>query len=51
MYTGAREKVQAGQCIGTAAIVVCPVCGHTAVGEPRERCPICGTPGDRFVRF
>jgi len=51
LYTEAREKVQAGQCIGTAPIVVCPVCGHTVMGEPPERCPVCGAQGSRYVRF
>lgn len=51
LYTEAREKVQAGQCIGTAPVMVCPVCGHTVMGEPPERCPICGAQGQRYVRF
>jgi len=29
---------------------VCPVCGHTHVGPPPEKCPVCGTPGTRFER-
>ncbi|MEW6545855.1 MAG: rubrerythrin family protein [Bacillota bacterium] len=51
LYLEARKKVEAGQCIGTAPIVVCPLCGHTAMGEPPDRCPICGARGDRYVRF
>ncbi len=27
---------------------VCPVCGHTHIGPPPEKCPVCGTPGKRF---
>jgi len=23
-------------------VFVCPVCGHTVVGEPLEKCPVCG---------
>lgn len=29
-------------------IWVCPVCGHTHIGMPPEKCPVCGTPGKRF---
>lgn len=29
---------------------VCPVCGNTVEGPPTERCPICGTPADKFVK-
>lgn len=29
-------------------IWICPVCGHTHIGPPPERCPVCNTPGDRF---
>jgi rubrerythrin len=29
---------------------VCPVCGHTHVGTPPEKCPVCGTPGSRFEK-
>ncbi len=31
---------------------VCPVCGYTHVGrEAPERCPVCGLPREKFVRF
>jgi rubrerythrin len=29
-------------------IWVCPVCGHTHLGPRPEKCPVCGTPGERF---
>jgi rubrerythrin len=29
---------------------VCPVCGNTVEGQSPEVCPICRTPGDRFLR-
>lgn len=29
---------------------VCPVCGHTEGREAPEKCPVCGTPGARFLR-
>ena len=32
-------------------IWVCPVCGSTHVGVRPEKCPVCGTPGERFERI
>jgi rubrerythrin len=31
-------------------IWVCPVCGSTHIGVRPEKCPVCGTPGERFER-
>jgi len=32
-------------------IWICPVCGSTHIGVRPERCPVCGTPGERFERI
>ena len=29
---------------------VCPVCGDTVEGKPPDKCPICNTPGSKFVK-
>jgi rubrerythrin len=29
-------------------IWICPVCGSTHIGVRPEKCPVCGTPGERF---
>jgi rubrerythrin len=34
----------------TIAYYLCPVCGNIENSVP-ERCPICGTPGDRFIEY
>jgi len=31
--------------------VICPVCGHTVADEAPEKCPVCGVPKDKYVRF
>lgn len=31
-------------------VYVCPVCGHTHIGLPPEKCPVCGTPGKRYEK-
>lgn len=51
MYTEARELVIAGNDIETAPVFVCPVCGHTAIGEAPDKCPVCGLPKDKYHQF
>ena len=29
---------------------VCPVCGNTVEGKAPDKCPICNTPGSKFIR-
>ena len=51
MYTGARESAVAGKDIKSAPVFVCPVCGHTVIGEAPDKCPICGVPKDKYREF
>ncbi len=30
---------------------VCPVCGNTVESKAPDSCPICGTPGSRFIKI
>ena len=33
-------------------IFICPVCGHTHLGdEAPDKCPICGCPKDKYIKF
>lgn len=51
MYKAAREAVAAGRDIEFKPIYICPVCGFTMEGEAPDKCPLCGTPKDKFVAF
>jgi rubrerythrin len=51
MYTQAKESVMAGKDIESAPVFVCPVCGHTVIGEAPDKCPICGAPKAKFQQF
>ena len=51
MYTEAKGSVATGQDIKAAAVYVCPVCGHTVIGEAPDKCPICGVPRDKYREF
>ena len=50
VHAGLYEKALAalGKEAEPVDYYVCPVCGHTVEGKPTEKCPICGTPADRF---
>jgi rubrerythrin len=48
LYTQALKAVQEGVDLAEAAIFVCPVCGHTEIGEAPDKCPVCGAPKARF---
>ena len=51
MYGEAKESVAAGKDIESAPVFVCPVCGHTAIGEAPDKCPVCGLPKDKYREF
>jgi rubrerythrin len=48
LYTEALKAVKEGKDLSEAQIFVCPVCGHTVIGEPPDKCPVCGAPKARF---
>lgn len=48
LYAEALHTLKEGTDLPVAPIYVCPVCGNTVVGTAPDRCPICGTPKERF---
>jgi len=51
MYAEAQQVVKAGNDIKSASVFVCPVCGHTVIGEAPDKCPICGVRKEKFREF
>ena len=49
LFQQALEAVKAGKDIPAAVIQVCPVCGHTVIGDAPDECPICHAKGDKFA--
>ncbi len=49
LFQQALDAVKAGKDLPAAAVLVCPVCGHTVVGEAPDECPICKAKGDKFA--
>ena len=51
MYGEAKNMVASGSDIQAAPVFVCPVCGHTVIGEAPDKCPVCGTSKDKYHKF
>jgi len=52
MYNDAQKSVVDKKDIPSGNVYVCPVCGHTHIGsEAPEKCPICGVPKDKYIKF
>lgn len=51
LYQRAKKAVDAGGDVAIEAIWVCSYCGHTVEGEPPDKCPVCGSPKNDFVKF
>jgi rubrerythrin len=49
LFNQALEAVKAGADLPEAAVRVCPVCGHTVVGDAPDDCPICKAKGEKFM--
>jgi len=50
LYKMALEAVESGKDLDEVEIYVCPVCGNIEFGKPDEKCPICGTLPDKYVK-
>lgn len=51
LYKKAKEAAEKGKDVEIGAVYICSVCGHTAVGKPPDRCPICGAPREKYKAF
>ena len=51
LYQKALAALEAGQEMKAEPYYfVCPVCGYTVAERAPEKCPICGTPGNKFKK-
>jgi rubrerythrin len=51
MYQAAKKAVDAGRDIEALPVHICSVCGFTMEGDAPEKCPVCGSPRQKFVTF
>ncbi len=50
LYKRALEAVTQGKDLAETGFYLCPVCGYIEFGTPPTTCPICGTPGAKFIQ-
>jgi len=50
LYQLALDAVRAGRDLAESRFYLCPVCGHIEFGKAPEKCPICGTKGEKFMQ-
>lgn len=48
LFNEALEAVKANKDLADAPIRVCPVCGHTVIGDAPDECPVCKAKGSKF---
>jgi rubrerythrin len=51
LYAKAKKLAAAGKDLDAKPIHVCNFCGHTALGEPPDKCPVCGNLKKNFKVF
>jgi len=51
MYDDAKKAVDTKKDIAKDNVYVCPVCGHSVIGEPHDDCPVCKLKKDKYVKF
>ncbi len=51
VYKKAKKAVDKGGDLEAKPIHVCSVCGFTMEGDAPDKCPICGSPKEKFVTF
>jgi len=50
LFEETLKALEAGKQLKDEPYFVCPICGYTEAGEAPEKCPVCGTPGNRFKK-
>lgn len=51
LYARAKQAVSQGKDLELPDLHICSVCGFTMEGETPDRCPVCGAPKSKFVKF
>ena len=51
LYGQAIAAVTDGKDLKDAKVRVCPICGHTVIGDAPDNCPVCGCIGSRYLEI
>jgi len=50
LYRKAAELLGKGKDAPVTEYYVCPICGYTHEGPMQDKCPVCGTPAEKFEK-
>lgn len=50
LFNKAIAAIESGKDLEDLPIYVCPVCGHTVIGEAPDTCPVCNAKGEKFEK-
>jgi rubrerythrin len=50
LFNAAIAAIEMGEDLDDLPIHVCPVCGHTVIGDAPEVCPVCNAKGEKFEK-
>ena len=51
IYDSTLKGVEGKKDLAAEPVRVCPICGHTVIGDAPDECPQCGTAGSYFKEF
>lgn len=51
LYKQAKDGVGKKKDMDIGDVYICPVCGYTHIGQPEEKCPVCGVSSTKFEKF
>ena len=51
LFGQALAAAEAGKDMPEAPVRVCPVCGHTVIGDAPDQCPVCRAKGEKFMEI
>jgi rubrerythrin len=49
LFKQALAAVAGGKDLAAADVRICPVCGHTVMGDAPHECPVCKVKGDKYL--
>lgn len=51
LYGVAIAAVRSGKDLADTKLRICPICGHTVMGDSPDHCPVCGCIGSRYIEI
>jgi rubrerythrin len=49
LFKQAIAAVSTGRDLAAADVHICPVCGHTVIGDAPDECPVCKVKGEKYL--